>query len=48
VKNYNILGLQARSYRRTVVTERLSLAEVPDGLRRLGAGTTTGPIVFIP
>jgi NADPH2:quinone reductase len=71
VKNYDILGLQARSYRfvaneatkdhyaallrltetgaiRTVVTERLSLADVPDGLRRLGAGTTTGRIVFIP
>jgi NADPH2:quinone reductase len=71
VKNYDILGLQARTYRflenqatkdhyaalvkltetgevRTVVTERLSLADVPDGLRRLGAGLTTGRIVFIP
>jgi NADPH2:quinone reductase len=71
VKNYDILGLQARSYRfleneavrdhyaallkltetgaiKTVVTERLSLDDVPDGLRRLGAGTTTGRIVFIP
>ena len=71
VKNYDILGLQARSYRlleneairdhydallkltetgavRTVVTERLSLPDVPDGLRRLGAGLTTGRIVFIP
>jgi NADPH2:quinone reductase len=71
VKNYDILGLQARTYRfleneatkdhyaallkltetgaiRTVVTERLALADVPDGLRRLGAGTTTGRIVFIP
>jgi NADPH2:quinone reductase len=71
VKNYDILGLQARTYRfvaneatkehyaallrltetgaiKTVVTERLSLADVPDGLRRLGAGLTTGRIVFIP
>jgi NADPH2:quinone reductase len=71
VKNYDIIGLQGRTYRfleggavrehyaqlvkltetgaiRTIVTERLSLAEVPDGLRRLGAGVTTGRIVFIP
>lgn len=71
VKNYDILGLQGRTYRfletgtvkhhyaklleltetgaiKTVVTERLSLADVPDGLRRLGAGKTTGRIVFIP
>jgi NADPH2:quinone reductase len=71
VKNYDILGLQARTYRfvaneatkehyaallrltetgaiKTVITERLSLADVPDGLRRLGAGLTTGRIVFIP
>jgi NADPH:quinone reductase len=71
VKNYDIIGLQGRTYRfleggavrehyaqlvkltetgaiRTVVTERLPLTEVPDGLRRLGAGTTTGRIVFIP
>ena len=71
VKNYDILGLQGRTYRfleaaavkdhyaelvrltetgalKTVVTERLTLADVPDGLRRLGAGPTTGRIVFIP
>ena len=71
VKNYDIVGLSARTYRvlenqairdhyaallkltetgavRTVVTERLPLADVPDGLRRLGAGLTTGRIVFIP
>jgi NADPH2:quinone reductase len=71
VKNYDILGLQARSYRflrsaavrehyaallrlteagaiKTIVTERLTLADVPDGLRRLGAGATTGRVVFIP
>jgi NADPH2:quinone reductase len=33
---------------RTLVSERLSLAEVPDGITRLAAGTTTGRIVFIP
>ncbi|HEY1823011.1 MAG TPA: NADPH:quinone oxidoreductase family protein [Trebonia sp.] len=71
VKNYDILGLQGRTYRflesatvkdhyakllaltetgavKTVVTERLSLDDVPDGLRRLGAGKTTGRIVFMP
>jgi NADPH2:quinone reductase len=70
VKNYDILGLQARTYRfvendairehyaallrltetgviKTMVTERLA-GRCPDGLRRLGAGTTTGRIVFIP
>ncbi|MGH3266875.1 MAG: NADPH:quinone oxidoreductase family protein, partial [Trebonia sp.] len=71
VKNYDILGFQARTYRvlehraikdsyptllkltetgqvKTVVTERLSLDDVPDGLRRLGAGLTAGRVVFIP
>jgi NADPH:quinone reductase len=33
---------------RPLITERLPLAEVPDGLRRLGAGTTAGRIVFQP
>jgi NADPH:quinone reductase len=33
---------------RTLVSERLTLADVPDGLRRLAAGTTTGRIVFQP
>jgi NADPH2:quinone reductase len=33
---------------RTLVSERLTLADVPDGLRRLAAGTTTGKLVFIP
>jgi NADPH2:quinone reductase len=31
-----------------LVTERLPLSAVPDGLRRLGAGTTTGRVVFHP
>jgi NADPH2:quinone reductase len=33
---------------RPLVSERLTLADVPDGLRRLGAGTTTGRLVFLP
>ena len=33
---------------RTLVSERLTLSDVPDGLRRLAAGTTTGKLVFIP
>jgi NADPH:quinone reductase len=33
---------------RTVITERLTFADVPDGLRRLGTGRTTGRLVFLP
>ena len=33
---------------RPLITERLPLADVPDGLRRLAAGATTGRIVFLP
>ncbi|HEY6788885.1 MAG TPA: NADPH:quinone oxidoreductase family protein [Trebonia sp.] len=33
---------------RTLIGERLTLADVPDGLRRLGAGTTIGRLVFQP
>jgi NADPH:quinone reductase len=33
---------------RPLITERLPLADVPDALRRLGAGTTAGRIVFQP
>jgi NADPH:quinone reductase len=33
---------------RPLITERLPLADVPDALRRLGAGRTTGRIVFHP
>ncbi len=33
---------------RTLVSERLSLAGVPDGITRLADGATTGRIVFIP
>jgi NADPH:quinone reductase len=40
--------LAAAGLIKTFVSERLPLTEVPDGLRRLGAGTTTGRIVFQP
>jgi NADPH:quinone reductase len=33
---------------RPLISERLPLADVPDGLRRLATGTTTGRIVFLP
>ena len=33
---------------RPLISERLTLADVPDGLRRLAAGSTIGRIVFIP
>ena len=33
---------------RPLIGERLPLADVPDGLRRLAAGATTGRIVFLP
>ncbi len=33
---------------RPLVSERLTLDDVPDGLRRLAAGATTGRIVFLP
>lgn len=32
---------------RPLITERLGFADVPDGLRRLGAGETAGRIVFL-
>ena len=33
---------------RPLISERLPLADLPDGLRRLGAGTTVGRLVFLP
>jgi NADPH:quinone reductase len=33
---------------RPLISERLPLADVPDGLRRLANGATTGRIVFLP
>jgi NADPH2:quinone reductase len=40
--------LAAAGLIRPLITERLPLADVPDGLRRLGAGTTAGRLVFQP
>jgi NADPH2:quinone reductase len=40
--------LTAAGLIRPLITERLPLADVPDGLRRLGAGTTAGRLVFQP
>jgi NADPH2:quinone reductase len=33
---------------RPLITERLPLTDVPDGLRRLAAGSTAGRLVFLP
>ncbi|HZZ53740.1 MAG TPA: NADPH:quinone oxidoreductase family protein [Trebonia sp.] len=33
---------------RPLISERLTLADVPDGLRRLAAGATIGRLVFLP
>jgi NADPH2:quinone reductase len=33
---------------RPLITERLPFGDVPDGLRRLGAGSTAGRLVFLP
>ncbi len=43
-----LAGLAAAGAIRPLVSERLPLAAVPDGLRRLAAGATTGRIVFLP
>ena len=40
--------LAAAGLIKPLITERLPLADVPDALRRLGAGTTTGRLVFQP
>jgi NADPH2:quinone reductase len=40
--------LAAAGLIRPLISERLPLADVPDGLRRLAAGTTTGRLVFQP
>ncbi len=40
--------LAAAGLIRPLITERLPLADVPDGLRRLGMGATTGRLVFLP
>jgi NADPH:quinone reductase len=43
-----LTGLAATGLIRPLITERLPLADVPDGLRRLADGSTTGRIVFLP
>ncbi len=40
--------LAATGLIRPLISERLPLADVPDGLRRLADGSTTGRIVFLP
>jgi NADPH2:quinone reductase len=40
--------LVATGQLKPLISERLSLTEVPDALRRLGAGSTTGRVVFQP
>jgi NADPH2:quinone reductase len=40
--------LAAAGLIRPLITERLPLTEVPDGLRRLAAGSTAGRLVFLP
>jgi NADPH:quinone reductase len=39
--------LAAAGLIRPLITERLPLTDVPDGLRRLGAGSTAGRLVFL-
>jgi NADPH2:quinone reductase len=43
-----LIRLAAASLIKPLITERLPFADVPDGLRRLGAGTTAGRITFLP
>jgi NADPH:quinone reductase len=43
-----LTGLAAAGLIRPLITERLPLADAPDGLRRLAAGSTAGRIVFLP
>ena len=40
--------LAAAGVIRPLISERLTLADVPDGLRRLAAGNTIGRLVFLP
>ena len=40
--------LAAAGMIRPLISERLTLADVPDGLRRLAAGATIGRVVFLP
>jgi NADPH:quinone reductase len=43
-----LTNLVAAGQIRTLISERLPLAEVPDGVGRLADGVTTGRVVFLP
>jgi NADPH2:quinone reductase len=43
-----LTGLAEAGLIRPLISERLTLADVPDGVRRLAEGSTTGRIVFLP
>jgi NADPH:quinone reductase len=43
-----LTGLVAAGKIKPLVSERLPLADVPDGVRRLANGSTTGRLVFLP
>ena len=47
-RHAELTKLAAAGKIRPLISERLSLADVPDGLRRLADGATVGRIVFIP
>jgi NADPH:quinone reductase len=50
IRDYHdeLTKLVAAGLIRPLISERLSLSDVPDGLRRLAAGSTTGRLVFLP
>ena len=50
IRHYHdeLTKLVAAGQIRPLISERLSLDDVPDALRRLAAGTTTGRLVFLP
>ena len=45
---HTLTRLVAAGAIRPLISERLTLADVPDGLRRLAAGATIGRVVFQP
>jgi NADPH2:quinone reductase len=50
IRDYHaeLTKLVAAGLIRPLISERLSFGDVPDGLTRLAAGTTTGRLVFLP
>ena len=50
IRDYHaeLTKLVAAGQIRPLISERLSLDDVPEALRRLAAGTTTGRLVFVP